>query len=509
MSEPNAARRPPSDPAPLPALTGRSRNRLAWIVVLVIALVYGWFLTAHGVSYASGSDASGYFNSARLLAQGKTGSPLRTIAGLEPPSWNYYFQQPLGFMAQGETGLLIPTYPVGLPLQLLVAEKLVGWGHAAVLVNVLSAVATGWLTLLLGRQVCGLRWPWALTATALIWACPLMVFFSLQPMSDVPATAWTLGALYAAFKVRQNWRWGFAVGTAVGMAVLLRPTNILVMLPVLLLLGGNRRGWVTVIAAGLPFAAIQAIYNHTIYGHVLTSGYGDVSPLLQSQFVPHNLGHFARWIPQLLTPLVLLTLALPWVCRRQIRSLLAGLLWVVALIGFYAFYYHSGETWWYLRFILPVFPCLLLAASMVAQRLTDQLPSGAVQLGLISIIALFSLQHLFNLNRKLDVTAVARADQAYFDTMQWLQKHAPANAVMAAMQASGALQFYTSFPLLRYDLMSPAEFAQAVKTVRNNGQAIYAPLFPFEIKPVVDGALGGHWQKIATIDYITIWRLQP
>ena len=50
-------------------------------------------------------------------------------------------------------------------------------------------------------------------------------------------------------------------------------------------------------------------------------------------------------------------------------------LWAGLLTGLYAFYFHSGETWWYLRFILPAFPVLILAALVVLQRLGSLLPT--------------------------------------------------------------------------------------------------------------------------------------
>ena len=509
MIDPNAAKGSPSVPADPSQRTGGPVRQLTIIGIILITMAYTWFLTSHGVSYASGSDASGYFNSARLLSHGQTGSPLKTIDGLKSPAWNYSYQQPLGFVAHNDTGLLIPTYPVGLPLQLLYAAKLVGWSHAAILVNVISVLLIGWITAQFGRQFCGLRWPWLLTGIALLWASPLFVYFSLQPMSDVSATMWTLVALFSAARSRQHWPWAILTGTAVGVAVLVRPTNIFVLLPVMAFLGVNWRGWLAVITAGAPFAAVQAIYNFKVYGHWITSGYGDVSTLLQTKFVPPNIEHFALWIPRLLTPLVLLALGLPWFIRQKPRLVLAISIWVLSLIGFYAFYYHSGETWWYLRFILPVFPFLVLAAAMVAQRLTDYWSASFGRGALIAVMALFALNYLFNLNRKLDVTAIKSADKAYHDTNIWLQANVPANSIMAAMQASGALHYYADYSLVRYDLMSAKEFSMVVKVATANGQTIYAPLFPFEINRVVEAGLVGKWQKVAIIDYITIWKLQP
>lgn len=481
-----------------------------WLItiILVLSTLYAAFLVSHGASYASGSDASGYFNNAKLLARAEVHTPATPIPHFNPPDNSYYFQQPLGFSAIQDTSTLFPTYPLGLPLHLLVAAQVVGWDHAAILINVLGALLAGWLTFLLARNYCHLSPAWAIAATLLLWACPLFVFFSLQPMSDMPSTSWGLLVFYSALNARKRAIWGLLAGAAVGIAVLLRPTNLIVMLPVLFIFRASWRPWALLILGGLPFALIQIAYNIRAYGKILTTGYGDISSLLQSEYVAHNSVHFATWIPQLLSPGISLALGIPWLLRYYPRLIPAMLAWIIGIITFYSFYYHSGETWWYLRFILPIFPFLILAALMVGQRLTDYLRFPWLRIALPLILLCGALSYLYRLNQQLNVTAVLPADKAYYDTNKWLLKNAPENAIMLAMQASGSLHYYTKFPLVRYDLVSPEKFALICQSAREHGQPLYAPLFPFEIDEVVTAKMGGTWEKVATVDYITIWKLK-
>lgn len=491
------------------APAGRSRVLLLVVTLGLVTAGALWFLFTHGASYASGSDASGYFNSARLLDEGKVSTPVRTITGLEPPGWSYYYQQPLGFSVHPETKELIPTYPIGLPWHLLLAARLLGWNKAALLVNALSVVMIGILTAWLGRRMCGLDWAWTAVAVALLMACPLFVFFSLQPMSDVLATMWTLLAVAAAWQSRAARPWALLAGAALGIAVLVRPTNLLVVLPLCLLLGLDWRRWLLFVVGGMPFAIIQAHYNLQVFGEILTTGYGDVGSLLKTDFVPHNALHFARWIPQLLSPLVVLALGLPWLLRKSPRVVLTLGLWAAALVGFYVFYYHSGETWWYLRFILPVFPWLLLGAAMVAQHLAAKLSSAQWRVILAAMTVLLAVNYQTGLNRRLDVLAIGPAEKAYYHTANWLKAYVPEDAIMVAMQTSGALQFYTDFPLVRYDLVDARHFAHFVAVARQQHRPVIAPLFPFEIDRVVTAKLGGDWKQIATVHHITIWQLNP
>lgn len=499
--------RPSSPTADVPS--GRSRVMLLVVTLGLVTAGALWFLFTHGASYASGSDASGYFNSARLLGEGRVSTPVKTIVGLDPAMWSFYYQQPLGFSVHPQTKELIPTYPIGLPWHLLLAAKLVGWNKAALLVNALAVFATALLTMWLGRRMCGLDWAWTTVAVALLMVCPLFVFFSLQPMSDVLATSWTLLALAAAWQSRVARPWSLLAGAAVGIAVLVRPTNILVVVPIGVLLGLDWRRWLLFGAGGVPFAMVQAFYNLQVFEQILTTGYGDVGPLLQTEFVPHNALHFAQWIPQLLTPLVLLVLGLPWLLRSKPRAVLVICLWGIVLVGFYAFYYHSGETWWYLRFILPVFPWLLLGAVMVAQRLSARLTSARWRVALAAVFAFLAVNYQTGLNRHLDVLAVGPNEKAYYHAANWLKAHVPDNAIMVAMQTSGTLQFYTEFPLVRYDLTDAASFAHFAAVARQQHRPVIAPLFPFEIDRVVTARLGGDWKQIATVHHITIWQLNP
>ncbi|MFZ9682875.1 MAG: hypothetical protein ACO3DQ_06700 [Cephaloticoccus sp.] len=448
-------------------LLALGRSRRAWVVLwLAAGLGYAWFLTAWGTSVASSSDASGYFNAARLFSDGRTIDDVRVIPGLNPPGWNYYYQQPLGFRALPADGRMAPTYPIGMPLMLVAAAQLVGWDHAAVLVNVLGALGCGALLIAFGREHCGLRPGWLTLGVVLLGLGPLFVFFTLQPMSDMPATFWVLLTLYAAARRPNALGWGLLAGAAAGMAVLVRPTNALLVVPLLILLGWRWQSWLACIAGGLPFAAALALYNHHVYGAVFTTGYGDVSGLLGPQFLAHNTAHFARWIPTLLTPFVVLALGAPYGFRLGRRAAQALSAWCLCLVGFYAFYFHSGETWWYLRFILPAFPALLLLALMTGQRLSDRIEIAWLRAALPAALLAIAIPVLMASNRQLGVLGIRSVESNYHRGIAWLEQNVPADAVMAAMQMSGTLHFYTPHALIRYDLTPPESFARALAAAR-------------------------------------------
>src|ERR1700691_2156325 len=124
-----------------------------------------------------GSDNSGYFNEARLLARGQLHVPMRTLAGL-PAGETPFLYVPLGFKPAADgTDRMVPTYPPGLPLLLVPASYVAGWGHAGDMLLLIHSLAGIALVFALGR-ICGLPGSWSLAGAAVLAASPLYLFTS-------------------------------------------------------------------------------------------------------------------------------------------------------------------------------------------------------------------------------------------------------------------------------------------------------------------------------------------
>jgi hypothetical protein len=499
----------PADAHPVPAGDGAGRRRLGLgLLFLLVAGGCAWFLATHLSNAAGDSDTSGYLNSARLIDRGQTFAPVRPIRGVHRPEWNTYFQVPLGFSMADNEDRMVPTYPAGMPLQLFAAAKLVGWHNCVLVVNLTVVLLSGWLMMALGRQ-CGLARAWAWAGTALLWACPLFVFLALLPMSDLSAMLWCMAALWAAGKSEARRTWSMLAGAAVGMAVLVRPTDALILVPLLVLLRRDPKRWLGLLLGGLPFAVFFLVYNQQHYGSPFLTGYGDVSDMFRTAFFTHNLGHFGKWLLILGTPLVLLAPALPWLRHIPRRTRWSLALWFTTFTGFYVFYYYSGLTWWFLRFIIPALPALILASLLVAQTLWARLPAGVWRTVPAALLIGSALLAEAGWNQRLETLHQRRNNAVYPETAQWLRDHLPPDAVIVGMQMSGALQYYTPFPLVRYDIISAASRAEITAAARSAHLPVYAALFPFEIKPVVGARFMGTWTRVAEFGAATIWQLHP
>lgn len=490
---------------PRPAPTS-GLPRAAVILLAVGFIGYAVFLARFSASIAAGADSSGYFNSARLLGEGRFHASVRVPAGQHHTAFGLMTFQPLGFIIDESAARMTPTYPTGLPLHLLAASWFAGWRHAATIVNIFAALGSGLVLWGLARRV-QLSAGWAAAGLMLFWFCPLTLYASLQPMSDLVATLWCLAALHAALCSREHCCWSLLAGVAVSLAVLVRPTNALLILPLALALGWNFRRYLLFALGGLPGGIFFCFYNWKAYGAPLVTGYGDVSTAFSTGFVLPNLAHFTWWIPALLSPLVCAILAAPFISSVRNREFAVLGLWAGLLTGFYAFYIFSGETWWYLRFILPAFPVFLLVALAVLQQLWRRLTIPLAANLVMAAVVAFGVVWQARFTRRLDVLNIPVGEAHYLETANWARDHLPPESALFCMQVSGALYFYTPFLIIRWDQALAARMTELFALLQEQKRPVYAVLYDFE-KTDAFVRLGGRWKPMATVGRATFWQLE-
>ncbi|MSU45638.1 MAG: hypothetical protein EXS42_00560 [Lacunisphaera sp.] len=494
-------------PAPARLTAFPLPRTLSAVFLAVLVIGYAWFLRLHTSPYAGGADSSGYLNSAALLRAGQLSTAARTLAGHTAGDFGPLAHHPLGFTTRAGTNLMAPCYPIGLPLHLAAFSCLVGLDWAAIPLNICNALVGGALLYLLARRL-DLPRSLALAGTVGLLLCPLYLFAALQPMSDLLALVWSLAALYAALRAREGLGWALGCGVAVAWAVLVRPTNLLLVVPVVLALGTSWRSHLWVGLGGLPGALLLASYNRQLYGSPFVTGYGEVWSAFSSEFLAHNLAHFARWIPLLLSPVIVLALAAPFLPSARRRDNLILAVWFFALTGLYLFYYHSGETWWYLRFILPAFPMLILAALLVLQALWSRPRPAWLHAAFIGLLLVLTSWWQVRQIRQLDLLGMESGERTYPEAARWAQQNLPANSAVFSMQVSGAFYYYTDFLLLRWDQFQFEKREALLAALAAENRPAYAALFPFETPEALE-RIGGQWTKLATVGQVTFWRRQP
>ena len=255
-----------------------------------LLLAYGAILYVLGGAVAGGSDNSGYFNEARLFSQHTVHAQSRALAGFPANEAPPFLYVPLGFkpVADGSSQL-VPTYPPGLSLMLVPVARIAGWRHSGDILLIVHSLAGIVLVYALGLM-CGLSAPWALFGAALLAASPLYLYTSLQALSDVPATTWSLAAVLAAWKCRERASWALVSGLSIAVAFLVRPSDFLIVLPVAIAIGLSPRRLALVALGALPGIAAWMAINHAAYGGYFRSGYGAIWNEFHLALVPGTPG---------------------------------------------------------------------------------------------------------------------------------------------------------------------------------------------------------------------------
>lgn len=472
---------------------------------LLLGLLWaGWFTWTHAVVLPGGADSSGYYNAAHTLLAGATQQPAREIAGLRMAEMPHFTYVPLGFIPSPEKSALIPTYPIGLPLLFAGSATLLGWETGPKVVIVLHALAGLLLCYLLARSA-GLSPAVAALPALALAVSPVQVMFSLQAMSDVPALTWCTLALLMA--QRRGPGATLAGGFAIGMAVLIRPTNALIFIPVAIALGGDGRRWLLCGLGGLPAAGALAAFNWLAYGSPLATGYGSaLSTLVSLEWVPRTLLHYMLWIPVTASPLILALLAAPKAGAMDRRTLWMHAGWIVPVAAFYATYYHTHETWWYLRFLLPVYPSLLvLAAAGGAALVTRFRPAWLAALWAAAAVVI--LVNGVAWNRHFDSHHAGFHERLYPRAIRFIEDRVPADAVVVSMQLSGVLYRQTDYTLVRWDTLD-GHWPRVRDALAAQGRPVYAALFAYELDYGFHERVPGNWVKLAEFDVVSLWKLE-
>jgi hypothetical protein len=470
-------------------------------------LAYGVVLAVLIGAVPGGSDTSGYFNEARLFSRFRIHEPLRVLPGLPASVAPPYLYVPLGYKpAPDGSGTLVPTYPPGLALMLVPVAKLAGWHNAGNLVLLLHSLAGLMLTYALGR-ICGLPRSWSLAGAAILAASPLYLFMSLWVMSDVPSMAWVTAAVLAAWKSRERASWAFVGGVCSAVAFLVRPSNFLIAVPMALLIGPSPRRLLLAIAGGLPGVAAWLAINHAAYGASMQSGYGAIGNEFHQGLIPGTLRFCLRWLPVLLSPLVILSPAILAFLRTRTRVAAVLATWVASYVAFYAPYRWTHEDWWFLRYLLPAAPALLVAGLIVLQRAFESLrgrlsvPASGAILGLLFLAGIsVELRQI----RPLRAWSIGHGEEKYGRVAAWLKANVPPNTAIVAMQFSGAMYYFTNFTLIRWDQLDAGTARRVREAVQSERRPVYSVVFPVEHDPLK--ALPGKWVQFGSVGDVTIWR---
>lgn len=426
----------------------------------------------YGIFTAGGADAYGYVSQAALWAGGHLSAPdpLAAVASLVGPAAG-----PLGYQIARTPGLIVPTYPAGLPMAMAIATTVGGPSAVYFVVPFFAGIAV-WLTYLLGVRIADARA--GVLAALLVASSPIFVFQSLEPMNDVPATAWWLLALVLALSGGGGA--ALAAGLSVSAAVLTRPNLVPLAFVLFAVAASAAPRWkrATLFVAGMaPGCLAVAWLNAHWYGSPLASGYGSLEHLYAwSRAVP-NLLHYWSWMMELQSAVVVLAVAAPFVARAK-PAAAAMLAFFFALLGCYLPYFVY-DTWPFFRFLLPGIPVLLVLAATVIVWILARLPLAFRASLLFLVCTLLPMSYLLTADG-LHVFDIQRSEHRYVSVGEFIGAALPPNAVVLTVIQSGSVRKYGRRPTIRWDMLEPDRLDLTLDGLRAAGYAPYLLLEDWE-----------------------------
>jgi hypothetical protein len=450
-----------------------SRLRLAGYGATSVAAVLAAITLYAGIHFGSttagGADSYGYVSEAGLFLNGQFTIQHDIIRQSPWPNaadtW-----APLGYRASPHRpDAIVPLYAPGLPMLMAAAQRIGGFCAAFVIVPLCGAL-TVWLTFVFGRQLLDSTRA-AIGAAILVATSPIFLYQLMNPMTDVPVSAaWTLALVLSLGG------WPAGAGVAAGAALLIRPNLAAVAIALLGWLMLTRRHPLRFLLGLLPFAGVLAIINASLYESFTVSGYGTLQELYSWSYAATNLRQFARWTFDTQTAIVaiaVLSFVLPRVFpASRVPYPRVLLIAVGGAITLSYVFYQPFDAWWYLRFLLPAWPILMVvtvaAIVAVAERLAKPF-APAVALLAVAALAANGLR----VAAMRSAFEVGRGERRYVDVARFIEANTDRRAVIFALQHSGTLRLYAGRLTLRFDQLDPAWFDRAIAFLAASGRHPY------------------------------------
>jgi len=329
----------------------------------------------------------------------------------------------------------------------------------------------------------------------LLASSPVFLFQLVQPISDVPVTAWW--ALALALLLSGSRTASLGAGVAVGLAILTRPNLVFIAIVpgCWLLWNAVRAGrWtgldaqrVWLFAAGVvPLCIGLGVMNTVLYGSPLASGYGDYQSFYSLDNVAPNVARYSRWLVEAQTPLVLLALFAPFLLGRvggshgqSGRSTVV--MWIAFIIAVFACYvsFLSFDAWWFLRFLLPAFPPILIFVAVSLAAIARRLAGPARIIATTTVVALLAWRGAwYSLDR--GVFAMKEGERKYAAVGAWVARRLPERAVVITELHSGSIRYYAGRLTMRWTWIPETDLDAVVGDLVQRGYVPYFLLEPAE-----------------------------
>jgi hypothetical protein len=146
----------------------------------------------------------------------------------------------------------------------------------------------------------------------------------------------------------------------------------------------------------------------------------------------------------------------------------------IALVLVCYLLYFPFDAWWYLRFLLPAFPPLLVLMCVALVNVATRVAArgGLRDLAIAVIIGVLAW-HGVNFARDHSAFASKEGERKYVAVGNYIAQRLPDRAVIICMQFSGSIRYYSGRPTIRYDSIPEAGLDSLVAELQHIGYEPY------------------------------------
>ncbi len=443
---------------------------LAALIAAVVVVGVRW-----GTFVVGGSDSYCYLHQAERWASGtlQLVEPLALEAPWPDAALTF---APVGHRPSPTVpGALVPICAVGLSIAMAPLVWFGGISAAFFIVPLFGALLIG-ATYAVGARY-GARI--GVASAAIVASTPVFLFQLMQPMSDVPAAALWMAAVAGVTSARR--RGAMLGGAAAAAALVMRPNLAPLAIPLgLFLLLRPERLWGERIGAAARFAAVGAagplcvaLIQNAFYGSPLSSGYGSLGPLFEIENIQPNAIRYATWLSDTLTPGWVLAAAAPFLVPGALSRLL---LWMFILNIACYLPYIVFEDWYFLRFMLPTIPLIVVLSVAVIDSICRRTWSVASR-PILCVVAVAMM--VFGIREAGDrqVFRLQQLEARFEQAGRYVGDALPQNAIVITSWQSGSVRFYSGKKTILWDFLDPAWLDRTIVWVRARG---FEPYLLFE-----------------------------
>jgi hypothetical protein len=468
-----------------------ARSDLAFHLCLCLFLtlfaLYGFHLFSKRSTAVTGCDTYAYLQGALSMAeQGlfRTEFEDRIVSEVHQAfkedhgdQQTIFFFSPHGYYVFDlRQGLIYSVFPPGLSLLLLPVVKLGGFRASFYVLPLVNLICLLLLFYLASKYV---HIVFGICASGLAFFNSQVFENSVALMSDVPSMVLLALSLFCLFKNmrKRHWALPLAAGIAFGFSLVIRYSNLMGGIPVLLMFLVHGKEMKDLKATGLDILRFSggavlfgllplAFYTHHLFGTFFRLVY---EPKTQSQVL---LSHFGPGTAFYLGAtyrtcglLGILGIGLGLVtCLVEPKRRPVGLLCGLGYLSFFIFYSFHGLR--NERYLIPAVPFLALLYGFGALAVWDKLARTKVlRLLTVAVLAVyplvFSLPHF-----RMGIVQEEPAALA-------VQKKAGPGAVILCDDMSGPLRLYAGFSALRFTWTDDATLREAVSILQAMNRPVY------------------------------------